>query len=99
MGFLIFKAIKNYSAAFGSSTAAGSSKPVLTAETLNPTLSINNLLITSIERVIARPHINVQFWLSRAHRHNFFAVTENLGIGVPSRMEIWFSHDVEFGEK
>jgi hypothetical protein len=71
---------------------------VLAPETLYATFRIDNLLVTGIEGVVARPHIYVQFRLSSTHGHDFLTVAENLGFGVPSRMNVSFSHNFKESE-
>jgi hypothetical protein len=52
-------------------------------------------LSTSIEGVIARPHIYVKLGLGRPNGHNFLAITEDLSLWIPSGMNIRLSHGGE----
>jgi hypothetical protein len=63
-------------------------------EAIDPTFGIDNLLRTSVKRVIPRPDIDAEFWLGRTNSHHNFTVAINFGVWVPSRMNISFCHNL-----
>ena len=78
--------------------ALSAAHAIFTEEALHSTLSVNNLLSTSVKWVVPRPNVYVQFWLCRTNGHDNLTVAVNFSVWIPLGMNISFSHCSFCGE-